>query len=310
MKYIYVFLLALCLSQPGILRAQFDDIRFPLTPEEISLYKKNKVMGEMQKFVDKGVPKSYRARALDTSGKLLASLSYASSQYYRYDDKGRVVAHLDSVRNMDGTFTVKQYDFTYDEKTGKLTQANTPAGIVNYNFDAKRNILTQAHRQNDTMLLSKYYFDAMNRLVVIEGFDYTNRLVSKVERNFASNGLLHMEEIVASDPSGSDSTMIFYVYNPDRTLQQKQVFNFIKTFVSKDGSSTPTHSAEQNSAGTYMYTYDKNRNKLSEEYKHSMDKFSNFYSTWQYNEKGLPVKRTYKLGINEPQTILYEYGFY
>ncbi len=298
------------MALPNIVNAQYEDIRNPLTPEEIALYKKNKVMAELQKIVDNGTPKNYKARAIDTSGRLLASITFDRKQYYMYDEAGRLIAHLDSVRSTDGKFTVKEYSFSYDDNSGKLNRAITPEGTVNFNFDTRKNILTQAHFAGDTMKLSRYYYDALNRVVLIEGLDQQNKIINKVERAFSSNGTLHREEIVGRYSAGLDSTVIMYVYNANRQLQQKLVYSFRKFYVSMSGSVEPTHSAEQFSLGTLKYTYDKKGNKIAEEYTNSIDKLSNYYNTWQYNDKGLLTKRTQKQGIFEPQVVVYDYGFF
>ncbi|MGZ5303824.1 MAG: hypothetical protein ACXWDO_06920 [Bacteroidia bacterium] len=273
MKYIYALVLFFALALPDVLHAQFDNIRYPLMQEEIAVYKKNKVLGEIQKFVDKGVAKNYRARALDTGGRLLANITYDRAQYYLYDNAGRVIAHMDSVRNTDGTFTVQEYTFGYDEQSGKLIQAITPEGTINFTFDRNKNILTQAHFANDTLLFTKYHFDAANRWVLIEGFGHLNKLVNRVERVFSSGGTLFREEIVAIYPAGTDSTIITYLYDAKKKLQKKQIFNYSKFYVNMEGAAEPTHSAERFSVGTFTYTYDKK-------------------------------------GPSQPETIIYEYGYF
>ncbi len=308
MKHIYVIIF-LWLALPVISSAQYENIRQPLTDAEISLYKKNKVMGELQKIVEKGTPKNYKALALDTSGRLLASISYGRNQYYMYDELGRVTAHLDSLRNSEGKFVQKSYAFTY-YPNGKLQQATIPEGEMNFSYDAKQNILTQNYNANDTLKFSKFYFDGSNRIYGIEGYSQQHKLIRKLERAFSTNGTLHREEITGIYPAGTDSTIIIYLYDAKKQLQKKQVFSFRKFYVNMDNSKIPTHSAEQQSIGTVVYTYDKKGNKIAEEYTNSVDKLAGYYITWEYNEKGLIAKKTIAKGKAEPDIIIYEYAFF
>ncbi|RYD78019.1 MAG: hypothetical protein EOP53_11955 [Sphingobacteriales bacterium] len=309
MKYIYAVILFACLL-PKFTFAQYDNIRQPLTPEETARYKKNKVMAELQKIMDNGVAKNYKALAIDTGGRLRASISYLRNQYFLYDLSGNVIAYLDSLRGSDNKFTEKAYYFTYDEQYNKLQKATTPDGEVNFNYDPNTNILTQFYVNNDTLKLTKYHFDSQKRLVLIEGFDHQNTLKQRIDRAYSSNGTLHREEIIGNFPNGADSTIILYQYDGQKHLYKKQVFNYRKFYVNMNNSPVPTHSAEQTSLGTITYTYDKKWNKIAENYTNNVDKLSNYYITWQYNEKGLTTKKTIQKGKNEPDVILYEYSFF
>src|ERR1017187_7389048 len=103
--YFVVFHIVICnllFLMPRAAKGQYEEIRFPQHSDEISLFKKNKVMGETQWNLVKDKKLAYYSRAFDTAGRVVIAVDYYHRKYYVYDAKNNVTAYLDSARKDSG----------------------------------------------------------------------------------------------------------------------------------------------------------------------------------------------------------------
>ncbi len=289
--------------------AQYEQVRFPQKPEEIALFKKNKVMGETQFGVDSGKKVPYLTRAFDTGGRVVISQDYNHIKYYKYDEKGNMIEFLDSVRIDKTHFRADDYKFTYDEN-GLLKKMEGPDSKSIFTYNAKRKILTEKFTKNDTTTQNRYYYNAQGRMR--ESIFYSPEFyrTAHVVKNYSADGRLNNEAFVQLSPNSSDSTLEIFEYDAQNHLEKKEVFRFVDFKYSTNGSSKPNRSASHYGVATYQYDLDNEGRPVAEEYSVKNDKLNYSYSTWAYDKNGLITKDTYLYAHGEPKTTQHVYYYF
>ncbi len=288
--------------------AQYDDIRHPQKPEEIALFKKNKVMGETQWSLENGKKLPYMTRAFDTSGRVEIAQDYHHIRYYSYDDKGNMTVFLDSARKESG-FTVSEFKFTYD-KYGMLKTAEGPDFKSVFIYDLGKRKLSETLVKNDTSRIKKYTYDQKNRLREATFYSPEHKRTAHFLKNYGADGRLYNECEVQLDENFSDSTLSINEFDDNKHLIKKEVFRFVTFRYSSSGSTKIDRSASHNAVATYEYSNDSLGRPIAEEYSVKDDKLSYSYSTWAYDNNGLITKNTYLFGHGDPKVTLHDYYYY
>ena len=305
---ICVFSSLLWAFAPSRVLAQYDDIRYPQKPDEIALFKKNKVMGETQWSLENDKKLPYMTRAFDTSGHVVIAQDYHHIRYYKYDDRGNVTVFLDSTRKENG-FTVSEFKFIYD-KYGMLSNAEGPDFKSVFVYDLGKNKLSETMEKNDTVRVKRYTYDQKNRLKEAYFYSPEHKRTSHFLKNYGLDGRLYNECQVQIDKGYTDSTLSINEYNDKKQLVKKEVFRFTTFKYSSTGSGYPDRSASHNAVATYEYNLDSLGRPIAEEYSVKDDKLSYSYSTWAYDKNGLLTKNTYLFGHGEPKITLHDYYYY
>jgi hypothetical protein len=289
--------------------AQFDNIRFPQTEDEITLFRDNRVMGETEFSLEKEKKIPYYSRAFDPGGHVVISADYYHRQYYIYDDKGNVISFLDSVRNNKGSFDVSEYRFRYFNN-GKLLEATGPGIHSTFTYNPDKNVLTETQLRNDSTFINKFEYDINGRLMDAKYSDFLHQPVMHITKTFSADGRLFNESITTVGKEFNDSTLTIYEYNDKKQLFQKHRFRFQVYFFSTRGEGKPDRSASHYDDAISKYDLDDKGRPIAEEFTIKGDKLNYRYNTWKYNKTGLLTKETTRIGNAEPKTILHEYIYF
>jgi hypothetical protein len=288
--------------------AQYENIRFPQPAAEIALFQKNKVMGETQWSIegDKKIP--YYTRAFDPQGRQVISADYYHRIYYLYDERGYLSSFLDSFRTNTG-FDVSEYKFRYYDN-GMLMEMKGPGMNASFTYDPEKRILTEKLIKNDTAYTNIYKYDEQGKLKDAQYFDADRKPTVHTTKNYASDGRLYNESIMTAGKDFSDSTLTIYEYNDKNQLFRKQRFRYQTFYYSTKGSLQPDHSASHYDQGITNYELDAQGRPIAEEFTIKDDKLTYRYNTWQYDQKGLTIKQTLRIGKAEPKTIVHDYVYF
>jgi hypothetical protein len=302
-------LAAILLLSGFTVQAQYAKIRFPQDPAEIKLFKSLGVLGQLERVEKEGKRMTVRARAFDSSGRLIGDLQPASSKYWVYNQHGQVIAFRDTTTQEDNTRKGEEYTFIYrDDFPPIIQQAVFPYGSADFKYDGKNNYLVEVGKYTDTTWTSYYYYDDQFRTKIIYHYA-NNKLVHTEKMKYSDDNLLYTEMSVDHYDDGSDSASIVYQYNDKKQLVKKAVFHYSKV-TTNDDNGRPTLQASQFVSETIDYTYNDKGQLIAEEYNHSMNKFAHQYRTYTYDDRGLKIKATVREGSAEPVTYIYEYGFF
>lgn len=303
------FFVLITVLLPLGLFAQYDNIRFPQTAEEIALYKKLGVQSELQQLQgENGELANYAGRMFNPEGKIMGYKDYTKRQYYLYDDRGRVSSFLDST--FDGErFTVKELSFQYDGR-GMLAAVNGQEGLSTLTYNEAKKVLVEK-TPLDSPATMLYRYTPAGLLTEVSAFDNGGRLLEHDQFNYTTNGLIYNETLVKYGTNGSkDSVLRVYIYDQNKRVSKKQEFTFSEWLASASGDGKATHQGSHYEDGNYSYTYDKNGRLVSEEYINKRSLKGGYYKTWTYDENGLVKKSTVKTDLSEPQIFHHKYTFY
>jgi hypothetical protein len=310
MRSIYIFtILGISMIFSKHAFAQYDNIRFPQTADEIALFRDHKVMGETQWSIENGKKIPYYSRAFDPGGHVVISADYYHRQYYIYDANGNVVSFLDSSRNEKGTFEAKEYKFRYFDN-GKLMEAEGPGLQSLYQFVPETNVLTEKLVKNDTAYTNRYKYDPQGRLTDALYLDASNKPMIHLTKYYSSDGRIFNETISSAGKEFSDSTLTVYEYNDNKQLISKHRFRFQVYYFDLKGTGKPDHSASHYDDAVSNFDLDEKGRPVAEEFTIKGDKLNYRYSTWKYDNNGLVTKETYRIGKAEPKTIVHEYVYF
>jgi hypothetical protein len=288
--------------------AQYAKIREPQDPKEIKLFQSLGVLGQLEKIDDHGKLMTVRARAFDSSGRVIGDLTATSRKYYQYNRLGKVTAYRDTTILKDNSVKKEDFLFAYKEDFPViLEEAIFPYGSSKFTYDGKNNFVFESGRYNDTLWTSYYYYtpEYQPRLV----YHYANNKLFHTEKSeYGPGGVLFHQISVDHYEDGSDSADIVYQYNSKQQLIKKAVFRYSKV-ITNDDNGKPSVQADQFISETIDYKYNDKGQLASEEYNHSINKFAHQFITYEYDKKGLKVKAKVQ-GLGEPTVYVYEYGFF
>jgi len=315
MRQGYSFIIKICVFScilvgvsSAVALAQYDDIRYPRKPEELELFKKNRVMGETQWSIENDKKLPYMTSVFDTGGRVVIAQDYHHIKYYSYDAKGNVTVFLDSARKDTG-YTVSEYKFRYSEN-GMLLGVDGPGFKSGFVYDPGKRKLTETMVKDDTTRKNVFLYDKNNRLK--EAFFYApdHSRTAHFLKNYGQDGRLYNECQVQLGKNYRDSTLSINEYGDKKQLVKKQVFRFLEFKYNSTGSGQPNRSVSHDGIATYEYSLDSLGRPIAEEYSVKDDKLSYSYSTWTYDNKGLVTKNTYLFGHGEPKVTEHEYYYY
>jgi|GEM_PF-6552189 len=288
--------------------AQYDDIRYPQKPEEIALFKKNKVQGETQ-WIQKDTKKlPNMTRAFDPEGRVVIAQDYNHIKYYKYDGKGYVTEFLDSARK-DSGYTRNDYTFRYYDN-GLLQEVDGPGFKSQFIYDPARKKLTETMVKGDTTRKNIFYYDSKLRFKDAIYYSPEHYRTAHFIKNYGDDGRLYNECVVQMTKSYKDSVLSINEYNDKKQLVKKQVFTFLDFKYSDKGSKYFDRSASHYGAATYEYNLDSMGRPVAEEYSVKDDKLNYSFSTWTYDKNGLVTKETFLFGHGDPKITLHEYYYY
>lgn len=289
--------------------AQYATIRHPQELQEITLFRSLGVLGQLERIQAEGGLQTTRARAFDSSGRIVADMHAKSSKYYLYNEFGQVTAFRDTTISRDNARSGQEYIFVYrDDFPPVLSSAVFPRGTAQFTYDAKNNMLVESGSYNDTAWTSYYYYDDQFRPRIIYHYS-NNKLTHTDKREYGPGSILFTEMAVDHFADGSDSVSIVYQYNENKQLMKKVAFHYSKVLRTDDNGKNPVL-AEQYYSETIDYKYNDKGQLVSEDYNHSLNKFAHKFITYTYDDRGLKSSTTITEGSAKPVTYVYEYGFF
>jgi hypothetical protein len=237
------------------------------------------------------------------------AVDFYHRKYYLYDDKSNVISFLDSEKTDKG-FKVSEYKFQYDEM-GILTGMTGPNMKSTFNYNKNAYSLFETLTKNDTVYNNFFSYDTKGRLHDAIYRSADDKPTLRVTKNYGPNGKLYNDISVEKRDATVDSTLTIYEYNNSMQLYKKERFRFITQYVTLDkGGTKPDHTANHQDVGVTTYNLDENGRPVDEEFSIKGDKLSYHYSTWKYNEKGLLIRETFRIGHIEPRILEHEYVFF
>ncbi len=273
---------------------QYSHLREPLTTGEIRQIKGLNIMGEKQ-YLMNGTEKQLHAIKLYTrEGFLYANMDYNNRTYYKYDEKGRMVVMLDSVRASDG-FKPEEYHFIHDPVHGKLVYVKFPSDQgSSFTYNRTNRTLTEVAEMGG-MTLKNYYTYNEYGFLTSEKHVFPSGLVQR-SRELVYDTLERVigeTEVIAYPMGQHDSAIYKYTYDSAGRLTTV----LIQTMHLKEGEEPgmafdmESKDPKKLTVETYTYTYDARGNRTSEHYRSTKPE-ADYVRQWEYNERGEKIEET------------------
>jgi YD repeat-containing protein len=288
--------------------AQYPEVLTPLKPEEQKQYQSLHVKMEKREATGNthmDIAEN-RVRLFSPEGYLLGQFTYHKRDYFLYNENGQVSRAVDSVMTGDNTYQVHKYSILYGP-SGKPMQMVDNKQWSTFTYDAASRTLTQTLSQ-DSPATIKYTYDASDRLIRTVSLTTENVPLTEEVSNYTKLGRLYSICSIDNSSPVKDSIIIYHFYNPNGSLQSRQVFETHRQKLGEDDRKPTIATHEE--AGIYEYKYDA-KGRLSEmDFTSPAFKPKNYTVKYTYNDNGLLNTETYTYFHIDPLIYKYSYTYY
>lgn len=288
------------LANMPLSQAQYDDIRFPRSENEINRIKNLKIKKEAENSTETGQELPNAMNNFDANGRIIRSISPEARRIFSYNLQGQLVSRTDSL--LEGRrFKVEAYSFEYDEQ-GKLSAAKLPGGSSVFSRGPADNIISEIYTGADGKKSYRTYkYNETGRLKE-ESWKNADSSLQKTRRIYLNKRNMPVAEVIIANNYGKlDSTYIMRVFDANDDIVKKQLV------VVSDYKNTATAKKESK---TFIYTYDPKGNMTSESC-NATSASACFKNEWSYTGAGYPNGRiNYDGGGKVARRFTYRYDLW